>query len=1137
MSEKLASALLILKENNDRMDCEQEASQDLTEHEDISALLNVPISEGKVNGMDAFVMHDSGFCFAAVSANYVRPEQYLDEFEDFLLMDCTPRKFQKATVYVETKYFTGNLTVLVVDDPVVDLVFGNVENRGDSNQQMTLNKQAQGNEEDKTEYLRGESYDVGISLNIHNITKHELTDTEQENNDRMDCEQEASQDLTEHDDITHDVSCVTEKQENNTFNDGECNNARSSAAAVTRSQAIKEKMPKSPLIVPSPEMVDRDTFMEFQREDESLRKYWDMVGEAPKKVKGGKVGYIVKSGLLFRIFDPRRNRNARKQLLVPGKLTDKVLAVAHDGLLSGHCGIKRTLERVASNFYWPDMPNDVRRYCRSCDICQKTVPREMQGKAPLQRMPVMKEPFKRVAVDLVGPIVPCAEGGYRFILTVVDYATRYPEAEALKTIDTVSVAKALIGIFCRVGFPEEILTDQGTQFMSNVMKEVNRLLSIKQLRTTPWHPMCNGLVERFNATLKKIFKRLCAETPKQWNRYLPAVLFAYRTSIQESIGFSPFELVFGRKVRGPMEILKEYWAKEDQSDETKTIYQYVVDLRNRLEETCALAQEELIKAQETQKKLYDRTAQPTKLKVGEKVLLLLPTKANKLLLQWKGPYMVVEKLSKVNYKIQVGKKLKNYHVNMLQPYVQREDSDVSNGTYNENTESREAQMESEGDSTDTEEIETEQSDSDGDAEGDTEELSTSIVAASLVLKDGIGDEADTSEIIQVCPLKSTESWNNVRISQELPEYKKKEVIQLLKGYESILTTLPGQTELEKHSIRTTTSEPVREKAYPIPYTQREVMKKEVESMLSMGVIRRSRSAYAAPPVLVKKPDGSIRFCVNYKKLNAVTIFDGEPMPCPDDIYIQMRGKEYRSKIDLSKGYWQIPVEKDSIEKTAFVTPDGVYEFLKLPFGLKHSAASFNRLMRMVLGGLPGVGCFVDDVCIFTDTWKEHIELREEVFNRLIKAGLTIKPSKCVIGYGLVEFVGHKVGVNTIHPRDEKVKEVLEVARPRSKRDVKSFLAMAGYYSRFLPKFADITYPLTELTKQGNQFKWRKEEEQAFNTVRNCLSTEPVLQIVDFDKVMYLQTDASDIGLGGALVQKHDEMYHLVKIYQQKVEAG
>ena len=184
-------------------------------------------------------------------------------------------------------------------------------------------------------------------------------------------------------------------------------------------------------------------------------------------------------------------------------------------------------------------------------------------------MPVMREPFKRVAVDLVGPIVPCSETGHKYILTVVDYATRYPEAEPLRNIDTISVAEALVGIFCRVGFPEEMLTDQGTQFMSEVMREVNRLLSIKQLRTTAWHPMCNGLVERFNGTLKTILKRLCAESPKQWHRYLPAVLFAYRSSIQDSVGFCPFELLFGRKVRGPMEILKAYWAKEDQNDEVK----------------------------------------------------------------------------------------------------------------------------------------------------------------------------------------------------------------------------------------------------------------------------------------------------------------------------------------------------------------------------------------------------------------------------------------------------------------------------------------------------------------------------------------------------------------------------------------
>ena len=217
-----------------------------------------------------------------------------------------------------------------------------------------------------------------------------------------------------------------------------------------------------------------------------------------------------------------------KQLMVPEKLISKVLSVAHDGLLSGHCGIKRTRERVMSNFYWKDVASDVKRYCRSCEVCQKTAPKGRQGKAPLQRMPIMKEPFQRVAVDLVGPIVPCSERGHRYIITVVDYASRYPEAEAMKNIDAITVSEALVNIFSRVGFPKEILTDQGTQFMSQIMKEVNRLLSIKQLRTTAWHPMCNGLVERFNGTLKTILKRMCAESPKQWDRYLPAVLFAYR---------------------------------------------------------------------------------------------------------------------------------------------------------------------------------------------------------------------------------------------------------------------------------------------------------------------------------------------------------------------------------------------------------------------------------------------------------------------------------------------------------------------------------------------------------------------------------------------------------------------------------
>ena len=155
-------------------------------------------------------------------------------------------------------------------------------------------------------------------------------------------------------------------------------------------------------------------------------------------------------------------------------------------------------------------------------------------------MPLIDTPFKRVAVDIVGPIAPANEAGHRYILTLVDYATRYPEAVPFKKITTEEVAEALLDIYSRVGIPEEVLTDQGTQFMSECMQEVSRLLSIKGLTSTPYHPFCNGLVERWNRTLKSMLKRLCQDQPKRWHRLINPVLFTYRDVPQEATGFSPF---------------------------------------------------------------------------------------------------------------------------------------------------------------------------------------------------------------------------------------------------------------------------------------------------------------------------------------------------------------------------------------------------------------------------------------------------------------------------------------------------------------------------------------------------------------------------------------------------------------------
>ena len=217
-------------------------------------------------------------------------------------------------------------------------------------------------------------------------------------------------------------------------------------------------------------------------------------------------------------------------------------------------------------------------------------------------MPVIETPFKRVAVDLIGPIHPPSKEGHRCVLTLVDYATRYPEAIALKSITTEAVAEALVTIYSRVGLPEEVLSDMGTQFTSECMQEVERLLSVKHISTSPYHSQCNGLTEKFNGTLKKMLKRMCIEQPNEWHRYINPLLFASRQVPQETTVFGPFELLFGRSIRGPIQILRELWSNDQADLVTMSSYRYVLDLKERMEQTLKLVKEETERAQLRYKK-------------------------------------------------------------------------------------------------------------------------------------------------------------------------------------------------------------------------------------------------------------------------------------------------------------------------------------------------------------------------------------------------------------------------------------------------------------------------------------------------------------------------------------------------------
>ena len=297
----------------------------------------------------------------------------------------------------------------------------------------------------------------------------------------------------------------------------------------------------------------------LQQENTTLKKYadlWDAVRKGDYEIK-----YEKRRGVLYRI----RNRvdglgEYSKQIMVPKILRRKVMEVAHDSIFGEHLEIKKTKDRIQTNFYWPDMQGDITSFCRSCDVCQKTTAKGSVPRVLLGDMPLIDMPFRRVAVDLVGPISPPSEKGHRYILslrTLVDYATRYPEAVPLKNIETLTVAEALLDMYSRLRIPQEVLSDLGTQFVSKCVEEVSRLLSIKRLTTTPHHPICNGSVERVNGTLKKMLRRLCNEQPRPWHCFVNPSLFAYREAPQEATGFLPFELLYGTTVHRSVQILKE----------------------------------------------------------------------------------------------------------------------------------------------------------------------------------------------------------------------------------------------------------------------------------------------------------------------------------------------------------------------------------------------------------------------------------------------------------------------------------------------------------------------------------------------------------------------------------------------------
>nr|VZI51219.1 unnamed protein product [Spirometra erinaceieuropaei] len=298
-------------------------------------------------------------------------------------------------------------------------------------------------------------------------------------------------------------------------------------------------------------------------------------------------------------------------------------------------------------------------------------------------------------------------------------------------------------------------------------------------------------------------------------------------------------------------------------------------------------------------------------------------------------------------------------------------------------------------------------------------------------------------------------------------------------------------------------------------------------MLSRNIIRPSQSPWSSPIVLVKKKDGSMRLCIDYRKLNAVTKKDSFPLPRIDTTLDAIAGNIMFSTLDLASGYWQVEVRPSDREKTAFAVPSGVSEFETMPFGLANAPNTFQMLMNQVLAQLIPTSCLVymDDIIVLGKDFDSHLNNIRAVFSSLRQAGLTLKPSKCVFIKPRVKFLGHVVSAAGVEIDDEKVTQIREWPIPSEVAEVRSFLGLTSYYRRFIKDYAPIAGPLHKLTQKNVKFKWTADCTNSFQTLKDKLCATPILAFPDISNdagKFILDTDASDTAIGAVLSQQQSD---------------
>jgi len=378
----------------------------------------------------------------------------------------------------------------------------------------------------------------------------------------------------------------------------------------------------------------------------------------------------------------------------------------------------------------------------------------------------------------------------------------------------------------------------------------------------------------------------------------------------------------------------------------------------------------------------------------------------------------------------------------------------------------------------------------------------------------------------------------------VPARLRDDVQALLTKNAHMLDGTLGSIEATKHRIDLLPgAEPIRQQPYRAGHHARDIIRDEVNRMLEAGVIRPSTSEWASPVVVVPKKDGSPRFCVDYRRLNAVTRKDSYPIPRMEDCFDSLEDARIFSTLDCSAGYWQIPMAYADIAKTAFTCHMGIYEYLKMAFGLTNAPATFQRALDIIMSGMTWQSCLVylDDVIVFSATPEDHLAALDEVLTRLGRAGVTLKAKKCRFFQASVVYLGHVISPGEMRVHNKNLEALAKATHPRTKTQLRSVLGMCNVYRRFMRGYSTVAAPLTKMTSNDHDYKLpllNEVQAAAFEQLRDALLRPLVLALPRRGAPFVIDVDACDTQLGCALLQEQpDGELKPVGFYSRALEAA